>query len=128
MSKALLSMGFPSQKYGNGLPFPHPGDPPNPGIKPVSPAFCTTESPGKLPLDFASKLLSNIWTSLPIYCPGPSLWLMATGFIHVFQLKTFFYKLLTVIYFKHKSIHNCVKLYSIFLLYLGKNSALSCKL
>ena len=34
-----LSMGFPRQQYWNGLPFPSPGDLPNPGIKPESPVF-----------------------------------------------------------------------------------------
>ena len=46
-----LSMGFSWQKYWSGLPFPSPGDLPNPGIAPVSPAlaggFFTTEPPGK---------------------------------------------------------------------------------
>ena len=31
-------MGFPRQEYWNGLPFPSPGDPLDPGIKPSSPA------------------------------------------------------------------------------------------
>ena len=48
--QAPLSMGFPSQKYRSGLPYP-PGDLPNPGIKPVSlvlaGGFSTTEPPGK---------------------------------------------------------------------------------
>ena len=34
--QAPLSMGFPRQEYWRGLPFPAPGDPPNPGIEPVS--------------------------------------------------------------------------------------------
>ena len=34
-----LSMGFPTQEYCSGLPFPSPGDLPNPGIEPVSPEF-----------------------------------------------------------------------------------------
>ena len=49
-----LSMGFFRQEYWSGLPFPSPGDLPDPGIKPaslVSPAlaggFFTSESPGK---------------------------------------------------------------------------------
>ena len=52
-----LSMGFPRQKYWNGLPFLNPGDPPNPGIKLTSLALVsglfTTESPGmpKMNLD-----------------------------------------------------------------------------
>ena len=31
-----LSMGFSRQDYWSGLPFPSPGDLPDPGIKPVS--------------------------------------------------------------------------------------------
>ena len=34
-----LSMGFPRQEYWSGLPFPFPGDLPNPGIKPASHAW-----------------------------------------------------------------------------------------
>ena len=32
--QAPLSMGFSRQEYWSGLPFPPPGDLPNPGIKP----------------------------------------------------------------------------------------------
>ena len=32
-----LSVGFPRQEYWGGLPFPPPGDLPNPGTEPVSP-------------------------------------------------------------------------------------------
>ena len=48
---APLSMGFPRQEYWNMLSFPLPGDLPNPGIEPMSPAliceFFTTVPPGK---------------------------------------------------------------------------------
>ena len=37
--QAPLSMGFSRQQYWSGLPFPSPGDLPNPGIKPRSPAL-----------------------------------------------------------------------------------------
>ena len=37
--QAPLSMGFSRQEYWSGLPFPSPGDLPNPGIKPRSPAL-----------------------------------------------------------------------------------------
>ena len=37
--QAVLSMGFPRQEYGSGLPFPSPRDLPDPGIKPMSPAW-----------------------------------------------------------------------------------------
>ena len=52
--QAPLSMGFSWQEFWSGLPFPPPGDLPNPGIEPASPAspvlawgFFTTEPPGK---------------------------------------------------------------------------------
>ena len=34
--QAPLSMEFPRQEYWSGLPFPTPGDLPNPGVEPVS--------------------------------------------------------------------------------------------
>ena len=37
--QALLSMGFFRQEYGSGLPFPPPGDLPDPGTEPRSPAL-----------------------------------------------------------------------------------------
>ena len=36
--QAPLSMGFPRQEYWSGLPFPPPGDLPDPGIGPTLPA------------------------------------------------------------------------------------------
>ena len=46
-------MGFSRQQYWSGLPFPSPGNLPDPGIEPESPAlagrFFTTEQPGKPP-------------------------------------------------------------------------------
>ena len=43
--KAPLSMGFPRQEYWSGLPFPPPGDLPDPGIKPGSPALQANSLP-----------------------------------------------------------------------------------
>ena len=44
-------MGFSRQEYWSGLPFLSPGDLPDPGIEPASPALAggvfTTEPPGK---------------------------------------------------------------------------------
>ena len=49
-----LSMGFSRQEYWSGLPFPTPGDLPDPGLEPASPVppalaggFFTLEPPGK---------------------------------------------------------------------------------
>ena len=53
--QAPLSMGFSRQEDWNGLPFPPPGDLPNTGIKPVSPALR------------ADSILLNNWGSSPKY-------------------------------------------------------------
>ena len=49
--QAPPSMGFSRHAYWSGLPFPPPGDLPDPGTEPASPAlaggFFTTEPPGK---------------------------------------------------------------------------------
>ena len=54
--QAPLSMGFSRQEYWSGLPFPSPGDIPEPGIEPgslTSPAlaggFFVASAPGKTP-------------------------------------------------------------------------------
>ena len=50
--QAPQSMEFSRQEYWSGLPFPSPGDLPNPGIEPGSPALqadaLLSEPPGKL--------------------------------------------------------------------------------
>ena len=40
-----LAMGFPRQAYQNVLPFLSPGDLPNPGFKPTSPALQVNSLP-----------------------------------------------------------------------------------
>ena len=66
--QASLSMGFSRQEYWSGLSFPSPGDLPNPGIEPWSPALeadaLTSEPPGKPnwwyspPIRYVSKVIS----------------------------------------------------------------------
>ena len=69
--QAPLSMGFSRQEYWSGLPFPSPGDLPDPGIEPGSPTLeadaltsepprkrnkqSSLESPSFLPKHFISK-------------------------------------------------------------------------
>ena len=56
--QAPPSMGFSRQEYWSGLPFPSPGDLPDPGIEPRSPALqvdaLTSEPPGKPIFSFKS--------------------------------------------------------------------------
>ena len=43
------SMGFSSQEYWSGLPFPSPGDLPDPGVEPRSPALQADALPSQPP-------------------------------------------------------------------------------
>ena len=64
--QAPLSMEFSRQEHWSGLPFPSPGDIPNPGIKTLSPALQV----GSLPLshlgnrDIMYKIITIINTAL----------------------------------------------------------------
>ena len=66
--QAPLSMGFFKQEYWSGLPFPSPGDLPDPGIKTTSLAlvgiFFTTELLGFL---YLYLYLYNIYISVSIH-------------------------------------------------------------
>ena len=57
------SMGFSKQEYWNALPFPSPGDLPNPGIEPVSPAL----QADPLPSQSSGKPKSELLVAQP--CP-----------------------------------------------------------
>ena len=82
-------MELSRQEYWSGLPFPTPGDLPNPGIKPtslVSPAlaggFFTTSSTQETKLHHMIVLFLNFWgiailfsiAAAPIYIPINSEW------------------------------------------------------
>ena len=91
--QAPPSMGFSRQEYWSGLPFPSPGDLPDPGIKPRSPALqadtLTSEPLGKpspspwpksqLPprsqftfLPFVRPLCSQDWARITVWICSPS--------------------------------------------------------
>ena len=61
MSDSLQPHGIFQAKILDGLPFPPPGDLPNPGIEPASPAlagkFFTTALPGKPYVVFGEMLI-----------------------------------------------------------------------
>ena len=79
--QAPLSMGFSRQEYQRGLPFPPPGDLPDPGMEPASPAlagrFFTTEPPGKPPKSSNLELFHLLPGRQPLssqsFWPGPCL-------------------------------------------------------
>ena len=69
--QAPLSMGFSRQEYWSGLPFPPPGDLPNPGIEPGPPTLqadsLLSEPLGK-PFDCSGSWVIQVclpWSPLP---------------------------------------------------------------
>ena len=72
--QAPLSMRFSRQGYWSGLPFPSPGDLPDPGIEPGSPALqadaLPSEPPGKPKVNFLESKSSVSKCSLYHY-PWP---------------------------------------------------------
>ena len=72
--QAPLLMGFPRQEYWSGLPFPSPGDLPDPGIKPTSlgpPAlaggFFTIEPAGENHMYILSIYMGSLYLCVYIY-------------------------------------------------------------
>ena len=63
-------MEFSRQEYWSGLPFPSPGDLPDPGIEPGSPALqadaLLPEPPGKLALNPDTKGILKEERSIPL--------------------------------------------------------------
>ena len=70
--QAPYSMGFSSQEYWSGLPFPFPGDLPYPGTKPRSPAPQADCLPSEPPDQIRSdQSLSRVWLCDPRVCSPP---------------------------------------------------------
>ena len=81
--QAPPSMGFSRQEYWSGLPFPSPGDLPDPGIEPGSPALqadaLTSEPPGK-PCHASKvslKVIPQRWL-VPLLCTSTHSWWYGT--------------------------------------------------
>ena len=63
--QAPLSIGFSRQEYWNGLPFPSPGDPHDPGIQPGSPALQADSLPTELAnIQKTMSLQQRLWPLL----------------------------------------------------------------
>ena len=71
-------MGFCRQEYWSGLPFPSPGDLPDPGIKPRSPALQADSLPTELwgkPLYQYKYKITLIFFQTADFTPLPKVWL-----------------------------------------------------
>ena len=109
--QAPPSMGFSRQEYWSGLPFPSPGDLPNPGIEPRSPTLqadaLTSAPPGK-PLEMRigeiKWLLPFTWyllglcLPLPLLCQFGSVLHSSLSSFFIPLLPSFFPSLLMVIF------------------------------
>ena len=60
--QAPPSMEFSRQEYWNGLPFPSPGDLPNPGIEPGSPTLQADALPSEPPGNY----IGLVWGKMDI--------------------------------------------------------------
>ena len=78
-SQAPLFMGFSRQEYWSGLPFPSPGDLPDPGMEPGSPALQADSLPAefrgkpitsyrKTQMNFLVKLVFAVWEGHVLKC------------------------------------------------------------
>ena len=61
---APLSVGFSRQEYWSGLPFPSPGDLPDPGIEPGSPALQADALPSEPPGKPQAMSIADLFLSL----------------------------------------------------------------
>ena len=76
--QAPPSMGFSRQEQWSGLPFPSPGDPPDPGIEPGSPALQTLYRLSHQGLVYVNW---QIWKNVPKY----PIQMVGTKGIHFFH-------------------------------------------
>ena len=74
-----LSLGFPRQEHWSGLPFPPPGDLPNPGIKPtslMSPALAsrllTASLTWEAPVSHKDTYIPSLLNLPPTHLPHPT--------------------------------------------------------
>ena len=65
--QASSSMGFSRQEYWSGLPFPSPGDLPDPGIEPRSPTLQADGLPSEPPFQLSDGTKA-ILTQKEMYC------------------------------------------------------------
>ena len=105
--QASLSMELSRQEYWSGLPFPSPGDLPNPGIEPGSPALQADSSPFEPPGKPCDTPLLSLFTSYSCLYEGILL------FLPLYPLQALHLRycpLWALLTFKKPSYSSCCKL------------------
>ena len=96
--QAPPSMGFSRQEYWSGLPFPSPGDFPNPGIEPGSPIVRADTLPSEPP---GKPWLSYLDLILPTFNYYSQIFLEA---LWSFLEKSISFKIMIVVFEQHEWI------------------------
>ena len=78
--QAPLSMGFSRREYCSGLPCPPPGDLPNPGTEPRSPALQTDSLPSESPGKSYVLLSKELVQAMPV-TPRVAVWFGPEGLL-----------------------------------------------
>ena len=85
-------MDFSRQEYWSGLPFPSPGDLPNPGIEFRSPALQSDTLSSELPGNCGSVIfhdpLEEGMATHSLYLPGDSPWTEESGGLQSLKLQS----------------------------------------
>ena len=121
--QAPLSTGFSRQQYWSGLPFPSPGDLPDPGIEPGSPALqadsLLTELWGK-PQNGSFRCWLWIQLSPNTFILPMSLYLKWLSFLNYYwcivDLKCVSFRC-TAKWFRYMCMYVCVYIYIFFILF-----------
>jgi len=77
--QAPLSLEFSRKEYWSGLPFPSPGDLPNPGIRPRSPILPADSLPCEPPQVWNLHSFSDIWRELQVVGLGHCSLMLLSG-------------------------------------------------
>ena len=96
--QALLSMGFPRQESWSGLPFPSPGDLPDPGIQLASPAWLMYS----LSLSYLGSLVHFWWEYKLVQPPWKTVYSFLKNKKNKYMIQQFYYWVCIQIKWKHQ--------------------------
>ena len=86
--QAPLSLGFSRQEYWSGLPFPYPGDLPDPGIEAESPALQADSLPSAPPEESEKSILISWHLKFQLRVVEPDFFIL--GELDKYSIKCFF--------------------------------------
>ena len=97
--QALPSMGFSRQEYWSGLPFPSPGDLPDPGLELVSSMLQAEDLPSEPPGMFSHTIKNSCLTNVFRIC-GQNFNSSCNGIIFIFLIYIYIFNTAPYILFE----------------------------